>query len=130
LTGALYATTPAPIEFVFLVVPAVDLTSFLVPRAGHMAFPTDAAVLDATRAALRRITPLAYEPSIDVSRIAVVAHEGDRICPVRYTRELVSHWKVPNYTEVVGGHWVYLDRKIRGRTWVDSLTRWGFLPHA
>ncbi len=127
LTGALLATAPTPIEFVFLVVPAVDLTSFLLPRAGHMRFRPDAALVDATRAALRRITPLSYTPSIDVARIAAVAHEGDRICPVAYTRALVRLWQIPNYTEVVGGHWVYLDRKVRGRTWYGWLERAGFL---
>jgi pimeloyl-ACP methyl ester carboxylesterase len=128
LTGALYATTPTPLEFVFLVVPAVDLTSFLVPRAGHMGFRPDALLLDATRAALRRITPLSYAPSVDADRIGVVAHEGDRICPVRHTRELVRRWKIASYTEVVGGHWVYLDRQVRGRTWYAWLQRAGFAP--
>jgi pimeloyl-ACP methyl ester carboxylesterase len=127
LTGALYATTPAPLEFVFLVVPAVDLTSFLLPRPGRMEFVPDAMLMDATRAALRRITPLSYVPSIDAERIAVLAHEGDRICPVRHTRDLVHRWKIPNYTEVVGGHWVYLDHKVRGRTWYGWLQRSGFL---
>lgn len=127
LTGALHATAPSPLEFVFLVVPAVDLTSFLLPRPGHMGFLPDAALLAATRAALHRITPLSYAPSIDANRIAVVAHEGDRICPVGYTRELVRRWQIPNYTEVVGGHWVYLDRKVRGRTWYGWLERTGFL---
>jgi len=127
LTGALYATTPTPLEFVFLVVPAVDLTTFLMPRAGLMQFPADALLLEATRAALRRITPLSYAPSMPVERIGVVAHEGDRICPVRYTRDLVRRWKITSYTEVVGGHWVYLDRRVRGRTWYAWLQRAGFL---
>jgi pimeloyl-ACP methyl ester carboxylesterase len=128
LTGALYATGPAPLEFIFLVVPAVDLTSFLLPRASRMAFRPDGQVLDATRMALRRITPLSYAPLFDVARIAIVAHQGDRICPVEHTRELVARWQVPSYTEVVGGHWVYLDRAIRGRTWYAWLERMGFLP--
>ena len=128
LTGALYATSPTPLAFLFLVVPAVDLTTFLEPRPGLMTFPPDAALRDATHAALRRITPLAYAPALDVDRIAVVAHEGDRICPVEHTRELVSRWKISHYTEVVGGHWVYLDRKVRGRTWYAWLDRAGFLP--
>jgi pimeloyl-ACP methyl ester carboxylesterase len=41
LTGALYATVRARVEFLFLVVPAIDLTSFLLPRPGHMSFPPD-----------------------------------------------------------------------------------------
>lgn len=130
LTGALYATTPNPVEFVFLVVPAVDLTSFLLPRAGHMAFRPDARVVDATRAALRRIAPVSYAPSIDVRKVAIVAHEGDRICPVADTRQLVKRWGIASYTEVVGGHWVYLDRKVRGRTWYGWLRGAGFLDRA
>jgi hypothetical protein len=128
LTGALYATKHSPLEFVFLAVPAIDLTSFLLPRTGLGAFRADTAVFDATRKALRRITPLNYLPSIPVDRIAIVAHQGDLICPVPHTRELVRLWNIPNYTEVVGGHWLYLDHKVRGRTWYGWLERYGFLP--
>jgi len=128
LTGALLATASVPLEFVFLVVPAVDLETFLLPRASRMRFRPDGEVRDATRAALRRITPLSYAPAFDVNRIAIVAHEGDAICPVKYTRDLVRRWQIPHYTEVVGGHWVYLDHKTRGRTWYGWLKSAGFLP--
>jgi pimeloyl-ACP methyl ester carboxylesterase len=127
LTGALYATTKNPLEFVFLVVPAIDLTSFLLPRGGRTEFRADATVVEATRTALRRITPLTYAPAIGAERIGVVAHEGDRICPVEYTREMVRLWNIRSYTEVVGGHWLYLDHKVRGRTWYGWLQRHAFL---
>jgi len=127
LTAALYATTEPLVEFMFLVVPATNLESFLAPRASRMAFAPDGALATATRAALCRIAPASYRPRIDVDRIAVVAHEGDRICPEHYTRDLVARWDLEHYTRVVGGHWVYLDRKTRGRTWYGWLERHGFL---
>ncbi|HEX7480143.1 MAG TPA: alpha/beta hydrolase [Polyangiales bacterium] len=127
LSGALYATRPAPLDFIFLVVPATDLTTHLMPRGSRMQFRPDDAVRNATRSALLRITPSTYAPGYDVERIAIVAHEGDRICPVQATRELVQRWKITNYTEVVGGHWVYLDRQVRGRTWYGWLARQGYL---
>lgn len=127
LTGALYATTPAPLSFIFLVVPATDLRTHLMPRESRMRFAADAEVVDASLAALRLITPACYEPKFDVQHIGIVAHQGDRICPVKSTRELVTRWKIPSYTEVVGGHWIYLDRSTRGRTWYGFLAQHGFL---
>jgi len=129
LTGALYlcAGVAPPLDFVFLVVPAVDLTGYLEPRASLMSFAIDAEVRELTHRAVRRIVPTGYAPRFDVERICVVAHEGDRICPVRYTRELVERWQIRHYTEVVGGHWVYLDHRVRGRTWYGWLESMGYL---
>jgi hypothetical protein len=128
LTTALYATRPSPVDFMFLVVPAADLTEVLAPRASRMGFPNDAEIESATRSAVRLITPARHTPHFDVSRIAVVAHQGDLICPVPYTRELVQRWRIEHYDEVVGGHWLVLDRKARGRAWYGWLERSGFLP--
>ena len=82
------------------------------------------------REAIERIVPTSYAPRFDVERMSIVAHEGDRICPIQHTRALVQAWQVPHYTEVVGGHWVYLDHQVRGRTWYGWLQRMGYLSPA
>ncbi len=128
LTCALMATTGVQADFIFMVVPAVDLESFLMPRPSLMKFPVDEEVRETTAQALKRIVPMSYTPRFDVQRIGVVAHQGDLICPVRHTRALVEAWNISEYVEVVGGHWVYLDHKIRGRTWYGWLKRMGYLP--
>lgn len=127
LSGALYATQKAAVEFIFLVVPATDLRTHLLPRGNRMRFRADAEIVRASLAAMQKITPASYAPGFDVTRMAVVAHEGDRICPVTSTRALVEAWRIPNYTEVVGGHWLYLDHSVRGRTWYGWLASQGFI---
>lgn len=128
LTAALYATRPSAVDFMFLVVPAADLSEVLAPRASRMRFTPDAEIESATRSAVRLITPARHAARFDVNRIGVVAHQGDLICPVHHTRELVQRWGIEHYEEVVGGHWLTLDRKARGRAWYGWLQRAGFLP--
>ncbi|MDH5674484.1 MAG: alpha/beta hydrolase [Myxococcales bacterium] len=129
LTAALYATTEASrsADFLFLVVPAVNLCDYLQPRASRMAFAIDDELRTLSTLAMRRIVPTHYPPRFDVSRIALVAHQGDRICPLRYTRQLTAAWKLEHVDEVVGGHWVYLDHKTRGRSWYGWLERMGYM---
>jgi pimeloyl-ACP methyl ester carboxylesterase len=124
--AALYAAAGPMVDFLFTTVPAVDVSSYLQPRAAGFSFAIDDAVVAATRRALRAVSPMSYAPRFDVNKIAVVMHLGDRICDPRSTREWVEKWKIPNFVEVVGGHWLYFDHRIRGRTWYGWLEQLGY----
>ena len=126
-TSLLYATLSAPVEFMFLPVPAVTLYRSMSPRDGLFSFSLDDEVRKATRQALDLVTPLKHTPLYDTDRICVVAHQGDRICPYGHIRELVDKWGIENFVSLVGGHWLYLDRSARGRAWYGWLDRFGFL---
>ena len=127
LTAALYATMPNPLEFIFLVVPAVDLAVQMAPRPSRMHFPVDAEVAQLSARALQRIVPYRLPLMMDPKHVGIVAHQGDMICPIAHTRRLAAAWSIENFTEVVGGHWVYLDRSVRGRKWYGFLADHGFL---
>jgi hypothetical protein len=55
--------------------------------------------------------------------MAVVYHAGDRLCEARHTRAWIERWGIGDAVEVVGGHWLYLDRGVRGRTWYQWLAK-------
>jgi hypothetical protein len=126
-TALLYATAANPLCFIFLVVPLVDLTAQMRPRRARLAFAPDANIESKSRQALQRVSPLDLEPVFDPEDICIVAHTGDRMCPIEHTRELVDRWRLPCFLQVVGGHWVYLDRDARGRAWYEWLGKKGFI---
>lgn len=126
-TAALYAVFDAPLDFIFMTVPAADLSPQLMPRKSLFPFKLDAELLETSRQVLGLITPLHYRPAFDTANICVIAHQGDRICPIAHVRELVQGWSIPNYHEVIGGHWAYLDRDRRGRTWYGWLAQKGYI---
>ena len=126
-TGALYATQAAPLDFIFTAVPAIDLWDYLKPKSGGFAFEVDESIIDATRKALQVISPLHYPPKFDVKNISVVLHGGDRICRPQYIRSWIEKWGIENVVEVAGGHWLYLDRRIRGATWYGLLAAKGYI---
>jgi len=125
-SAALYAAAGPAVDFLFMVVPAIDLSAFLKPRAGGFSFEINDLIGAQTRRALEVISPLAYLPRYDVNKMAVVMHGGDKICDPRFTRQWVEKWKIPNFVEVAGGHWLYFDHRVRGRTWYGWLERMGF----
>ena len=57
----------------------------------------------------------------------MVAHAGDRICESRDTRRWIENWGIKDYIEVVGGHWLYLDRRARGDAWYGLLRERGYV---
>jgi len=126
-TAALYATVSNPLDFIFLVVPMIDLGSQMQPRRGKTAFVPDHNLASKTRRALQTISPLSLELAFDPNNICIVAHAGDRMCPIEHARALVSRWKLPHLVEVTGGHWLYLDRDARGRAWYEWLQGKGFV---
>lgn len=126
-TCALYATFNAPVDFMFMVVPAVSFSSLLKPRDSRFSFKVDSDIVSRSEEALEIISPRAYCPGFDPEKICVVAHAGDRLCEPRFTRELVEKWSIPNFVEVIGGHWLYFDRSVRGDTWYGWLKRMGYL---
>jgi pimeloyl-ACP methyl ester carboxylesterase len=123
---ALYAAHDASPEFVFVAVPALRLDRTLRPRERKLGFPVDDEVRAMTRQALRIVAPVHYTSKIPVHDIAVVYHAGDRIADVRYTREWISAWQIPNVTVLHGGHWLVFDGKARGRAWYRWLDRYDF----
>jgi pimeloyl-ACP methyl ester carboxylesterase len=126
-TSALYATFAAPVNFMFLAVPAVDFYPFLKPRPDLFNFKIDQVLLAETRKALDLITPLRYPPQFDVSKICVVAHAGDRLCDARLTRPWIEQWKISHSTEATGGHWLQFSGDLRGRTWYRWLEEMEFI---
>ncbi|MCX5858618.1 MAG: hypothetical protein NT056_01770 [Proteobacteria bacterium] len=124
---ALYAAAGPRADFLFLVVPAVDFSHYLMPRPGGFRFEVDEKVTAATRSALQLVSPLHYPPRFDVGKIKVVMHQGDRLCPVEKTREWIRKWFVTNVVEVVGGHWLYFDHDSRGAAWYGWLKQMGYI---
>lgn len=127
-TAALYATlvTGGP-DFMFMAVPAVTVERYLEPSRFRFGFPVDSELCRATRRAQELCSPLYLKPSYDVGRIRVVAHSGDRVCDAEDTRRWIESWNIEDYTEVVGGHWLYLDRRARGRAWYGLLRERGYV---
>ena len=123
-TAALYATVPAPLDFMFLAVPALDFHDHLRPRSASFRFPVDAEIAARSDEALDLVSPLKRQPAFDVNRIRVVAHSGDLICDPRCTRQWIKEWRIANFTEVPGGHWLYFDRSARGAAWRQWLEKW------
>ena len=126
-TSALYATLDAPVNFMFLAVPAVDFYPFLKPRPDLFNFTIDQSILAETRKALEVITPMKYKPKFDVTKICVVAHGGDRLCDAHLTRQWIQKWKISHCTEVIGGHWLQFSGDLRGRTWYSWLEKMEFI---
>jgi pimeloyl-ACP methyl ester carboxylesterase len=123
-TAALYASLPAPVNFMFLAVPILDLSGYLKPRQSSFSFPVDAELEARSREALELISPLKLKPVFDVNRIRVVAHAGDRLCDPRITREWIKTWRIPDFIEVPGGHWLHFHRSARGKAWRQWLEKW------
>ena len=81
----------------------------------------------ATKRAQELCSPLYLSPSYDVNRIRVVAHAGDRLCKAEDTRRWIENCGIGDYIEVVGGHWLYLDRRARGDAWYGLLKERGYI---
>ena len=127
MTAGLYATIDAPVDFMFMAVPAVRVDRYLAPRAENFSFEIDNEIRSKSRVAMDLFSPLTFGPVFSPEKIAVVAHAGDRICEHKHTQRWVDKWGVKENVTVTGGHWLYLDRKIRGITWRDWLKRMGYV---
>jgi pimeloyl-ACP methyl ester carboxylesterase len=121
-TASTYAAqvTGGP-DFMFMAVPAVSVRDYLRPRSGRFTFPVDSELIGATGRAQELCSPLYLKPRYDVDRIRVVAHAGDRVCRAGDTRLWIESWGIEDFVEVVGGHWLYLDRHARGDAWYGLL---------
>jgi len=126
-TSALYATFDAPVDFMFAVVPALDFKNFLNPKKAKFSFRMDSEIENKTSEALDIITPLSYMPTYDVNKICVVMHSGDKLAEASIARRWIKKWSIPNYVEVVGGHWLYFDKNARGETWYGWLREMGYV---
>lgn len=127
MTAALYATVKAPVDFMFMAVPAVRVDRYLEPRARNFNFEVDNELRSKSAIAMDLFSPLTFEPAFPADKIAVVAHAGDRICLYKHVERWTDKWGIRESVTVTGGHWLYLDRKIRGVTWRDWLKRMGYL---
>ncbi|MBU1669512.1 MAG: alpha/beta hydrolase [Actinobacteria bacterium] len=127
-TAAQYATqvTGGP-DFMFLVVPGVSMERYLEPGRSRFGFPVDSELVRATERTQELFSPLYMKPLYDVDRIRVVAHAGDRLCPAEDTRRWIESWGIEDFIEVVGGHWLHLDRKARGNAWYGLLRERGYI---
>jgi pimeloyl-ACP methyl ester carboxylesterase len=127
-TAALYAAqVKGGPDFMFMAVPSVAVTHYLKPRPRRFGFPVDDALVRATERAQELCSPLYLRPSFDVGRIRVVVHAGDRVCDVRDTRRWRDSWGIEDYKEVVGGHFLYLDKRARGEAWYGLLIERGYI---
>lgn len=125
-TLALYSTVSPPVDFLFLVVPLIDLYDFIRPPGGmrsRVAGGDAAGVLEAVQV----VSPLFNEPRFDRNRIKVVMHGGDMLCRAEYTRQWIARWSIPHVEEVVGGHWLFFDQRARGNAWYGWLRECGYL---
>jgi hypothetical protein len=127
LTASLYATMPADVDFMFMAVPAVRVDRYLTPKNRYFSFNADKEIREKTMVALDLIDPCLRKPRYDLSKIQIVMHAGDRICPSHQTRRWIKNWGIDNVVEVTGGHWLYLDRKVRGQTWRAWLQKHGYI---
>lgn len=126
-TAALYATqVSAGPHFVFMAVPAVTVTNYLKPKWFRFRFPVDDALVRATERAQELCSPLYLKPRYDVGRIRVIVNAGDRVCDVRDTRRWRDSWGIEDYREVTGGHFLYLDKRVRGEAWYGFLRERGY----
>jgi pimeloyl-ACP methyl ester carboxylesterase len=114
---ALYATTAPLADFMFMVVPAVNIVDYLLPRSWAFPFASGDEVALATREALKVVSPAEYKPNFDMDKVSVVMHTGDRLCKAESVRAWIEKWSIRNVTEVAGGHWFYFNRKARGAAW-------------
>jgi hypothetical protein len=128
-TLAQYASKTPLLDFIFMVVPAIDLWDFLKPNIRSFSFSIDDEVLKASKKALEVITPLHLVPAYDVEKIGVVMHNGDRLCNHRITKKWIDKWQIKNFKEVTGGHWLYFDKDTRGREWYGWLAKFGFIEN-
>ncbi len=127
-TAALYAgQVEGGLDFMFMAVPAVTVSHYLKPAPARFRFPVDDALRRATARAQKLCSPLYLRPRFDVGRIRVVAHAGDRVCDVRETRRWRESWGIEDYAEVVGGHFLYLDKRARGEAWYGLLGERGYI---
>ena len=126
-TSALYATMDASVDFMFMAVPALNFDRYLDPKRGKFAFRPDHKIKSATAEALKTISPVNYKPAFDVEKICVVIHSGDKLAEVGAAREWIRRWAIPNCVEVTGGHWLYMDKNLRGKTWYEWLEKMRFL---
>jgi pimeloyl-ACP methyl ester carboxylesterase len=126
-TSAQYATKNPPLDFMFMVVPAIDFWNFFTPSSKSFSFNVDDEVIKASRKALEIVTPLHLTPAYDVEKIGVVMHAGDRLCNHTVTRKWIDMWGIKNFKEVVGGHWLYFDKDTRGREWYGWLAKHGYI---
>lgn len=126
-TGALYAAMDASVDFIFFVVPGLDFSRYLISNRGRFSFRLDSETIKKSRDAIGLISPLNYNPLLSVEKMSVVIHSGDKLAEVRFAREWIEKWRIPNRVEVVGGHWLYLDRKTRGSAWYGWLEKMGYI---
>ncbi len=126
-TAALYATFDVPVDFMFMVVPAINFNHYLSPSRARFSFRVDSEIEEKTSEALQLVSALNYKPVFDVNKISVVMHAGDRLAEAKTTREWIKKWSILNCVEVTGGHWLYFDRDIRGKTWYGRLREMGYI---
>lgn len=128
-TLAMYATLikNAVIDFIFYIVPAVNFKEMLAPKKEYFSFKVTSTVEDLTREALDTMTPENFTPAFDVEKMHVVTHAGDRLNEARMTQTWMKKWKITNFTEVTGGHWLYFDQKARGKAWYGWLKKMGYI---
>jgi pimeloyl-ACP methyl ester carboxylesterase len=126
-TAGLYATFNAPVDFMFMVVPAANFDHYLDPRKAKFSFKVDSKILSKTRDALKIIAPPNYKPAFNVEKISMVIHAGDRLAEANASREWIRKWNIANYVEVTGGHWLYFDRSSRAKAWYGWLKKMGYI---
>ncbi|CBL44839.1 Hypothetical protein HDN1F_12560 [gamma proteobacterium HdN1] len=127
LAVTLYATVSEIPDFIFSVVPAIRFDTHLDPQRAKLPFQVDNTLREKTFQALDLIDPTFYSSKMDLSRFAVVYHQGDRINAAEATRVWAERWKVQNITSLPGGHWWVFDGQARGRAWYSWLTQHGYM---
>ena len=126
-SAALYATLYSEINFIFTVVPSVNLSHVMAPKSKNFNFKITKELIHKTDTALEIITPDYYQPKLDSNKIVVVMHSGDKLNLSSDTHQWIKKWSISNVVEITGGHWIYFDRKKRGKTWYEWLRKMEFI---
>jgi hypothetical protein len=127
LITLLYTTLSDIIDFSFVVVPAVDLSEYLKPTQKLFDFKIDSELQSMTSEALKLITPYNYIPKLSKDLIGGVFHGGDKLNSADLTRKWIKRWDLSTMIEIPGGHWVYSNKKEKGRAWYHWLVKHSFI---
>ncbi|MBT3981716.1 MAG: alpha/beta fold hydrolase [Bacteriovoracaceae bacterium] len=126
-TGCLYSTRSNLMDSLFLVVPAVNLHPMLAPENSLFNFELTDQMATMSKSLIDFITPENYESQLSPDSMKIVYHKGDKLLDSMNLASFAQKWKIENLVEVTGGHWLYFDQKIRGKTWYSWLNHRGFI---
>ncbi|MCU0577046.1 MAG: hypothetical protein MUD15_09515, partial [Desulfobacterota bacterium] len=124
--AALYACLQADLDFIALMVPAVNLSRPLGTDTARFTFPVDPLLRRKMQQVWELHSPLHFSPKIPRENILIVASRGDLLCPFEFVQLLCERWGRPEHCFLRGGHWLIFNSEQRGKAWYSFLQRMGY----